>query len=202
MTHKHKTKPLSRKAQRVRIALGQRSLVLVGLMGAGKSTIGKRLAAMLNLRFCDADHEIEAVSQMTIAELFTSYGEEEFRALERRVILRLLNDGPVVLATGGGAFINKEIRDGIKAKGISVWLKADIDVLMERVSRKNTRPLLQTDNPRAVLQKLMEERDPIYATADLTIESRNTQRDRIARNVIKVASLYLQNLTGKSSDEN
>ncbi|AQS40729.1 MAG: Shikimate kinase [Candidatus Tokpelaia hoelldobleri] len=202
MIHKHKNKPLSRKAQRVRFELGQRSLVLVGLMGAGKSTIGKRLAAMLDLRFCDADHEIEAASQMTITELFASYGEEEFRALERRVISRLLKDGPVVLATGGGAFINKEIRDVIKAKGISIWLNADIDVLMERVSRKNTRPLLQTENPRAVMQKLMDERYPVYATADLAVESRNTQRDRIARNVIKAVSLYLQNLTGKLSDEN
>lgn len=202
MIHKHKNKPLSRKAQRVRLEIGQRSLVLVGLMGSGKSTIGKRLATMLNLRFCDADHEIEAVSQMTITELFASYGEEEFRALERRVILRLLKDGPLVLATGGGAFINKEIREAIKAKGISIWLNADIDVLMERVLRKNTRPLMQTENPRAVMQKLMYERYPVYASADLTVESRNTQRDRIARNVIKVISLYLQNLTGKPSDEN
>lgn len=165
--------------------------MLVGLMGAGKSTVGKRIAKILDLRFCDADHEIEAVSQMTIAELFAIYGEQEFRDLERRVIFRLLNEGPIVLATGGGAFMHSDTRRAIRKHGLSVWLNADLDVLMERISRKNNRPLLQTDNPRDVMQRLMRERYPVYAEADLVVHSRNTHQDNIARNVIKTVDRYL-----------
>lgn len=165
--------------------------MLVGLMGAGKSTVGKHIAKILDLRFCDADHEIEAVSQMTITELFTIYGEQEFRDLERRVIFRLLNEGPIVLATGGGAFMHSDTRQAIRKYGLSVWLNADLDVLMERISRKNNRPLLQTDNPRDVMQRLMRERYPVYAEADLVVHSQNTHQDNIARNVIKTVDRYL-----------
>src|SRR5690606_39769438 len=128
--------------------LGSRVVVLVGLMGAGKSTVGRKVATMLGLPFRDADTEIENVSRMSVPELFEAYGEDEFRDLERRVILRLLDDGPMVLATGGGAYMNEETRSSIAKAGISIWLNAELDVLMERVSRRQNRPLLQNDNPR------------------------------------------------------
>ncbi|TIV90209.1 MAG: shikimate kinase, partial [Mesorhizobium sp.] len=135
----------------------------VGLMGAGKTAIGRKVATMLSLPFMDSDQEIESVSRMTVPELFERYGEPEFRALEQRVILRLLENGPQVLSTGGGAFMNAQTREAISAHGVSVWLKADLDLLMERVSKKQNRPLLKNPDPRAVLEKLMGERYPVYA---------------------------------------
>src|SRR5690606_27836706 len=132
--------------------LGQRSVVFVGLMGAGKTAIGRKVAGMLGLPFTDSDHEIESVSRMTIPDLFERYGEAEVRSLEQRVIVRVLESGPQVLSTGGGAFMNAQARDAIAARGLSVWLKADIDTLLDRVSKKQNRPLLRNGDPRAVLE--------------------------------------------------
>ena len=147
-------------------ALGRRSVVLVGMMGAGKSSIGRRLAQRLGVSFVDADAEIEAAAGMTIAEIFATYGEPDFRSGEARVIARLLDQGQQVLATGGGAFMNAETRAGIRAKGVSVWLKADFEVLMRRVKRRATadRPMLQGD-PAQRIRHLMDERYPVYAEA-------------------------------------
>ena len=169
----------------VKAMLGKRSIVVIGLMGAGKSTIGKRLAQMLGLSFIDADAEIETVSRMTIPELFEAYGEPEFRDLERRVIKRILRNGPQVLATGGGAFMNEATRRAIAKAGISVWLRAELDVLMERVSRKGNRPLLKTSDPRATMQNLMNARYPVYAMADVTIQSRDEKKEVMAAEVIE-----------------
>ena len=172
-------------AAAIKAKLGKRSIVIVGLMGAGKSTIGKKLAQMLGLSFIDADTEIETVSRMTIAELFAAYGEAEFRDLERRVIRRILRSGPRVLATGGGAFMNDATRRTIAKAGISVWLKAELDVLMERVGRKGNRPLLKTADPRATMQSLMDSRYPVYAEADITVLSRDEKKDVMVVEVIE-----------------
>src|SRR5437764_5026175 len=165
-------------------ALGRRSLVLVGMMGAGKSSIGRRLAARLDLAFVDADLEIEKAAGMSIPDIFATRGEGEFRAGEARVILRLLEGGPQVLATGGGAFLNADTRAAIASKGISIWLKAEFDVLMKRIKRRHDRPLLKTDDPGATLRKLMQERDPIYALADLTVQSRDVLHDKIVDEIV------------------
>ena len=172
-------------AAEIKAKLGKRSIVVIGLMGAGKSTIGKRLAQMLGLSFIDADTEIETVSRMTIPELFAAYGEPEFRDLERRVIKRILRTGPRVLATGGGAFMNEATRKTIAKSGVSVWLKAELDVLMERVGRKGNRPLLKTDDPRATMQSLMDQRYPVYAEADVTVLSRDEKKDVMVIEVIE-----------------
>ncbi len=172
--------------------LGSRSIVLVGLMGAGKTAIGRKVAGALGLPFMDSDHEIEAVSRMTIPDLFSRYGEGEFRALEQRVILRLLENGPQVLATGGGAFMNEQTRRAIEESGVSVWLKAGIDVLMERVSKKQNRPLLKNADPRGVLEKLIEERYPTYALADITVPTREDRREVIAGECIEAINRSLQ----------
>ena len=171
--------------------LGRRSVVFVGLMGAGKTAIGRKVAGVLGLPFIDSDHEIESVSRMTIPELFERYGEGEFRALEQRVILRLLENGPQVLSTGGGAFINAQTRDSVQAHGVSVWLKADLDLLMERVSKKQNRPLLRNDNPRAVLARLMDERYPVYGLADITVLTRDERKEVIAAEAIGALSRHL-----------
>jgi shikimate kinase len=166
-------------------ALGRRSLVLVGIMGAGKSTIGRRLAARLGLRFMDADVEIEvAHAGMTIPEIFATHGEPYFRDGEARVIARLLDGGPAVIATGGGAFMREETRNRIREKAISLWLKADVDVIMKRVRRRADRPLLQTEDPVATVSRLLEAREPVYRTADLTIASRDVPHDRIVEECI------------------
>ncbi len=176
----------------IRTRLGNRSVVLVGLMGAGKSTIGRKAAQMLALPFVDADHEIESVSRMTIAELFTTYGEPEFRALERRVISRLLKQGPQILATGGGAYMNADTRRAIARNGVAVWLKADFDVLMDRVGRKQNRPLLKTADPQATMRKLMEDRYPVYAQADVTVLSRDEKKDVIAAELVSALGDHLR----------
>jgi len=170
--------PLSRR-------LGARSLVLVGLMGAGKSTVGRRLAQTLQLPFRDADHEIEAAAGMTIPEIFAIHGEDHFRDGERRVIARLLQEGPIVLATGGGAFMNEETRLRIAEYGISVWLKADLDVLMRRVRKRTTRPLLQNPDPEGTMRHLMDIRYPVYATADITIDSHEAPHDRVVADIVR-----------------
>jgi len=160
-------------------ALGQRSVVLVGMMGAGKSTIGRRLAARLRLPFLDADIEIEAAAGMSIPDIFEIHGEPHFRDGEARVIARLLDSGPAVLATGGGAFMREEARNRVRDKAVSIWLKADVDVIMKRVRRRADRPLLQTEDPTATVTRLLEAREPLYRTADLTIGSRDVPHDRI-----------------------
>jgi shikimate kinase len=161
-------------------ALGKRSIVLVGMMGAGKSTIGRRLSARLHLPFLDADNEIElAHAGMTIPEIFAAYGEPYFRDGEARVIARLLEGGPAVLATGGGAFMREETRNRIRDKAVSIWLKADADTIMRRVKRRADRPLLQTPDPAATIGRLIEEREPIYQHADLTIASRDVPHEKI-----------------------
>ncbi|WP_243370356.1 shikimate kinase [Microvirga solisilvae] len=165
--------------------LGARSIVLVGLMGAGKSTVGRRLAQTLKLPFRDADHEIEAAAGMTIPDIFAIHGEEHFRDGERRVITRLLQEGPMVLATGGGAFMNEETRRNITEHGISIWLKADLDVLMRRVRKRDTRPLLRNPDPEGTMRRLMEIRYPVYALADLTIDSHEAPHDRVVADIIK-----------------
>ncbi len=165
--------------------LGGQSVIFVGLMGAGKTAIGRKVATMLSLPFIDSDHEIETVSRMTIPELFEHYGEAEFRALEQRVILRLLEGGPQVLSTGGGAFMNAQTREAIAGHGVSVWLKAELDLLMDRVAKKQNRPLLKNPDPRAVLERLMGERYPVYATADLTVPTRDERKEVIAAEVLE-----------------
>ncbi|HEX4181060.1 MAG TPA: shikimate kinase [Caulobacteraceae bacterium] len=152
-------------------ALRERTIALVGLMGAGKSSVGRRLALALGLPFRDADEEVERAAGRSVADIFAQLGETAFRDGERRVIARLLDEPPHVLATGGGAFMNPETRGLIKGKAVSIWLQADVEVLVRRVGRKNDRPLLQGRDPREVLEALARERHPIYAQADLTVES-------------------------------
>jgi shikimate kinase len=164
--------------------LGERSIVLVGLMGCGKSSVGRRLASRLGLCFVDADEEIERVAAKSIVEIFADHGEAYFRDGERRVIARLLSTGPQVLATGGGAFINPETRANIRERGISIWLRADLPVLMRRVSKRDTRPLLKSGDPEATMRDLMAKRYPIYADADIIIESRDVPHDVIVNEVI------------------
>ena len=161
-------------------ALGKRLIVLVGMMGVGKSTVGRRLAARLRLIFVDADTEIEAAhAGMTIPEIFEIHGEPYFRDGEAKVIARLLEGGPAILATGGGAFMREETRRRIREKAISVWLKADADVILRRVKRRADRPLLQTADPAATIDRLIVEREPVYQHADLTIWSRDVPHEKI-----------------------
>lgn len=183
-------------AERAKQVLGKRNLVLVGLMGAGKSAIGKLVASELGVPFIDSDHEIERVSRMTIPELFEKYGEPEFRKLENRVIKRLLRSGPRVLSTGGGAFINDDTRAAIKAASVSLWLDADLETLWERVIKRDNRPLLKTENPKLTLENLMIARYPVYAEADLAVKSRDVKKDIVAAEVISaVAALRRENET-------
>jgi shikimate kinase len=160
-------------------ALGPRSVVLVGMMGAGKSTIGRRLSARLGLPFLDADTEIEAAAGMSIPDIFESRGESDFRDGEVRVIARLLDSGPAVIATGGGAVMRQETRDRIRDKAVSIWLKVDTDVIMRRVKRRSDRPLLQTADPEATVERLVREREPVYGQADVTIWSRDVPHEKI-----------------------
>jgi shikimate kinase len=172
-------------------ALGRRLIVLVGMMGAGKSTVGRRLGARLNLPFIDADSEIETAAGMTIPEIFELHGEAHFRDGEARVIARLLESGPAVLATGGGSFMREETRRRIAEKAVSVWLKADPDVIMRRVKRRADRPLLQTADLGLTVHRLLSEREPVYQHADLTIASRDVPHDRIVEECISALHAHL-----------
>jgi shikimate kinase len=172
-------------------ALGRRSIVLVGMMGAGKSSIGRKLATRLGLNFVDADSEIETAAGMTIPEIFEIRGEAEFRTGEARVIARLLDGGPQVLATGGGAFQNGETRALIRAKGVSIWLKADFEVLMKRIKRRSDRPMLKTADPAATLHKLIADRYPVYAEADITVESRDVLHEVIVDEILVAFRAFL-----------
>ncbi|UYN94163.1 MAG: shikimate kinase [Enhydrobacter sp.] len=169
-----------------------RTVALVGLMGAGKSAIGKRLAMRLALPFVDADEEIENAAGCTISEFFERYGEVEFRAGERRVISRLLEGPPHVLSTGGGAYIDEETRALMRRKAITVWLRADLDVLYERVRRRGHRPLLRQGEPREVLERLMQQRYPIYAEADIVVESTAQPAERTTEQVVEALRRHLQ----------
>lgn len=172
-------------------ALGGRSIVLVGLMGSGKTAIGRRLAQRLGLEFVDSDTEIEWAAGMTIPEIFSRYGELYFRDGERRVMARLLADGPRVIATGGGAFMNAETRARIAESGVSLWLKGDLDVLWRRVRKRTHRPLLQNPNPEATLKKLMDERYPIYAEANVTVISQEGPHEAVVEDALMGLEDYL-----------
>jgi shikimate kinase len=176
-----------------------RSIVLIGLMGAGKTTIGRRLASYLNLPFFDADHEIEAAAGCTVSEIFARHGEPAFRDGERRVIARLLDGPRHVLATGGGAFMNEQTRGLIREKGLSIWLRADLDLLMDRVSRRQNRPLLKTGDPRATMERLMNERYPIYAEADIVVDSTGAPHDHIVQDVVKAIKTYTEKTAATAS---
>jgi shikimate kinase len=181
----------------LRAILGQRAIVLVGMMGSGKSSVGRRLAARLGLPFVDADTEIETAAHMTIPEIFAQRGEAEFREGERRVISRVLTTrAPLVLATGGGAFMNVETRARVKELGISVWLKAEPDVLMRRVRKRSNRPLLQTADPEATLRRMLAEREPVYALADITIQSSDEPHEIVVGETIAALGDYLGPVAG------
>ena len=184
----------------LRAALGQRAIVLVGMMGSGKSSVGRRLAGRLGLPFVDADTEIETAAHMTIPEIFAQRGEAEFREGERRVISRVLTTrAPLVLATGGGAFMNAETRERVKELGISVWLMAEPDVLMRRVRKRSNRPLLQTADPEATLRRMLSEREPVYALADITILSSDEPHEVVVGETIAALDDYLRLAAGATA---
>lgn len=176
---------------RVRQLLAGRVIVLVGLMGAGKSTVGRRLAARLGLMFSDADNEIEEAAGMSIPDIFAIYGEAHFRDGERKVIDRLLRDGSIVLATGGGAYMDATTRANVKEAGISVWLKSDLETLMRRVRKRSNRPLLQNPDPEGTMRRLMEQRYPVYAEADVTVESREGTHEQVVEAIVDALDTYL-----------
>ncbi len=180
------------RAKAIRKNLGSSSVVLIGLMGAGKTAIGRRLATRLGVNFVDADTEIEQAAGKSISDIFTDHGETHFRNGERRVITRLLGDGPQVLATGGGAYMNDETRKTISEYGISVWLKADFKVLMERVVRRDHRPLLKTKDPNAVMKRLMDERYPVYSSSDITVRSRDVPHEVIVDEIMAALARRLR----------
>lgn len=169
-----------------------RPVVLVGLMGAGKTRVGGVLARLLRIPFVDSDLEVERVAGMAVSDVFELYGESAFRDCEAKVIARLLRGQVQVIATGGGAFMNAGTRDLIKKEAISIWLRADIDVLLERTAQSGRRPLLQTDDPRAVLQRLMEARYPIYEQADITVESGEQSPQDMAKHLADVLQAYIE----------
>lgn len=181
---------LSKDTALVRQRLDGHPIVLVGLMGAGKTTVGRRLAEKLGLVFVDADHEIEIAAGLTIPEIFAKHGETYFRDGERKVIARLLENGAQVLATGGGAYMNIDTRDTIRRHGIAIWLRADFDLLMRRVRRRSNRPLLQNDDPEGVMRKLIAERYPVYAEADITVDSRDVAHTSIVNTIIKTLARW------------
>lgn len=171
--------------RRIRDGLGSRSIVLIGMPGCGKSAIGRRLAPRLELPFVDVDEEIERAAGKTIKEIFADHGESYFRDGERRVIARLLTAGPQVLATGGGALLAEETRANVRRQGISIWVKADVPILVRRIAKRSNRPLFEGRDPERVVRELMEARDPIYATADIVVESRDVPHDVIVGEIIE-----------------
>ncbi len=177
---------------RVKQALADCSIVLVGLMGAGKSTVGRRLAARLGMKFRDADNEIEAAAGMSIPDIFAAYGEAHFRDGERRVIDRLLQEETMVLATGGGAYMDPATRASIRDNAVSVWLRADLDTLMRRVRKRSNRPLLQNADPEAVMRRLIDERYPVYAEADVVVESREGPHEAVVEAIVAALDAYVR----------
>lgn len=178
-------------AERLRALLEGRHLVLVGLMGAGKTSVGKRLAQRLHLPFIDSDHAIEEAAHMSIPEIFQLKGETEFRAGERRVIARLLSEQQRVIATGGGAYLDAETRQRIREKGVCLWLRAELPVLMKRVARRQDRPLLQNTDPEATMRTLMEKRYPIYAEADVMVTSEEVPHEVMVQTAIEAVIAHL-----------
>ncbi len=176
---------------RVIAHLGTRSIVLVGMMGAGKTSIGRQLANLLHLPFLDADTEIEKAANLTIPEIFATYGEAHFREGEERVVARLLAGGPAVVATGGGAFMSAETREHCRESGVTVWLKADVPVLLDRVRKKGNRPLLDHPNPDAVMRRLLAEREPIYRLADIAIASRDGPHQAVVAEIVAALDHHL-----------
>jgi shikimate kinase len=188
---------ITREVERVHRGLNNRPIVLVGLMGAGKTSIGRRLATKLGLGFVDADQEIEKAAGKSIPEIFADHGEPYFREGERRVIARLLDNGAQVLATGGGAFMNDETRARIGQASISVWLRADLPLLMKRVMKRDNRPLLKQDDPETVMRNLMDTRYPVYGQADITVESRDVQHAQMVNEVVRALASWIT----KNSEE-
>jgi shikimate kinase len=176
----------------IKSQLNGRSIVMVGLMGCGKSAVGRRLASRLRLPFVDADEEIEKAAGKSIEDIFEDHGEAYFREGERKVLARLLRAKAQVLATGGGAFMNAETRAAIAQAGITVWLKADLPLLVRRVAKRNNRPLLKNGDPEAVMQRLMDERYPIYAEADVTVQSRDVPHEVIVNEILERLSDALE----------
>ncbi|MGD9867296.1 MAG: shikimate kinase [Hyphomicrobiales bacterium] len=189
------------KATRIGSRLGDKSVVLIGLMGAGKTAVGRRLASQLSLPFVDADSEIERAAGMTVSEIFNGHGEAYFREGERKVIARLLENGPQVLATGGGAYMNEDTRRNVAARGVSVWLRADLPVLLERVARRDNRPLLKRGDPAEIMKKLMDERYPIYEQSDITVRSRDVPHDVIVDEIVNALDRQLRKHAGGSGQE-
>ncbi len=180
--------------------LGTRSIVLVGMPGAGKSSVGRRLAKRLNLPFVDADDEIEKAAGMRIPDIFAQHGEAEFREGEKRVVMRLLQSGPLVLATGGGAFMNAETREAIAANGISVWLRADLATLLKRVKKRNDRPLLADGDPAERLALLLAQRGDTYALADVVVDSRDVMHEMVAEEVVQAVARQLARFAAPHPD--
>lgn len=182
---------LQEEGARTRALLGERSIVLVGMMGAGKSSVGRRLAKALDLPFVDADTEIEKAAGMSIPDIFATHGEPEFRAGERRVVARLLENGASVIATGGGAFMDEGTREKVRTHGISVWLKAEVDVLLKRVRKRGGRPLLKTGDPEQVLRDLLARREPVYALADITVISQDIPHEAMVAETLRELHRHL-----------
>lgn len=185
-----RTKFTTSQTTRIVDGLGIRSVVLVGLMGAGKTTVGRRLAVALALPFVDADTAIEDAAGMTVGEVFERHGEDHFRDGERKVIARLLKEGPQVLSTGGGAYMDEQTRARLVETGVTVWLRADLDLLVERTARRNTRPLLR-DDPRGTLQRLIEKRHSTYGLADITVDSRDVPHEVMVFDILARLSAHL-----------
>lgn len=177
--------------KRLVAALNGRPIILVGLMGAGKTTVGRRLAGRLGVPFRDADHEIEAAANMTIADIFAQHGEAYFREGEKKVIARLLEEGEQVLATGGGAWMNEDTRNAVGEHGVSIWLKAEFKTLMARVRRRSHRPLLRDPDPEGVMRRLIDERYPVYAEADLTVMSVDGPHERVVSSLLDALEEHL-----------
>ncbi|MCW2274084.1 3-dehydroquinate synthase [Rhodoblastus acidophilus] len=189
-------------AEKIVAALAGRPLVLVGMMGSGKTSIGKRLAQRLNLVFVDSDHEIEAAHRLTISEIFASHGEPYFRDGERRVLARLIGEGERVIATGGGAFIDPRTRELIRERAVSIWLQAEFGVLMRRVRKRPTRPLLQNDDPEGVMRRLIDQRYPVYAEADIAAQSRDAPHEIIVEEIMQALDAHLARQGEFSADMN
>jgi len=187
----HQAGAESSQTARILAGLGSRCIVMVGMMGAGKTSVGRRLAHALHLPFVDADAEIEKAANLTIPEIFDQYGEAQFREGERRVMARLSTQGPAVLATGGGAFVCPETRDLCREHGVSVWLKAEVPVLLERVRKKGNRPLLNHPDPEAVLRELLAKREPVYALADIAVSSREGPHHSVVAEILGALHAHL-----------
>lgn len=184
--------PSIERIDRVVARLGERCVVLIGMMGAGKTSVGRRLANALQLPFLDADGEIEKAANLTIPEIFEHYGEAHFREGEQRVVARLLAGGPAIVATGGGAFMSEETRRRCREAGVTVWLKADVPVLLERVRKKGNRPLLNKPDPEKVMRQLLDEREPIYGTADIIVASRDGPHQAVVANIVAALDSYFE----------